>query len=329
MQFFIGTISGFHTATLEVAKMDYGALLRRAWEIVWNNKFLIVLGIIIALSSSGSTGNSVNQLAEYQTDGDESEPNFDDFEPFEGIEPPSQSDLEEIAPFLGLGLAILLPLLCVAMVAGLVIWALGQVAQGGLIAGADVLDAGGVSTFSLAWRAGWEKGLRLIGIGLLPAVPGIALLAVLLGSGGAMFGIAGLEERAALSAGGGLIFLVVVLSCVLGLISLVLTLLASFAYRACMLEGLGVFDSYARGFEVLRQHLGPAIVVFLIQVGIGLGLGALLLVPTVCCILWPLVIVANGGITAFFSTVWTLAWREWTGRKGRVGEPVIEPGPAV
>jgi hypothetical protein len=31
-----------------------------------------------------------------------------------------------------------------------------------------------------------------------------------------------------------------------------------------------------------------------------------------CCVLWPLFLVLQGAIAAYFSTVWTLAWREWT-----------------
>jgi hypothetical protein len=33
------------------------------------------------------------------------------------------------------------------------------------------------------------------------------------------------------------------------------------------------------------------------------------------CLLWPLMLLVEGAITAYFSTVWTLAWREWTGRQ--------------
>lgn len=29
--------------------------------------------------------------------------------------------------------------------------------------------------------------------------------------------------------------------------------------------------------------------------------------------MWPLLLLIQGAIAAYFSTVWTLAWREWTG----------------
>ena len=42
--------------------MAYGELLSRAWDIVWKHKFLILLGVLVAVGSGGgqaSTGGSV------------------------------------------------------------------------------------------------------------------------------------------------------------------------------------------------------------------------------------------------------------------------------
>ena len=38
--------------------MDYGEIITRAWTITWNNKFLWILGFLVALTSAGSNGNS-------------------------------------------------------------------------------------------------------------------------------------------------------------------------------------------------------------------------------------------------------------------------------
>lgn len=35
--------------------------------------------------------------------------------------------------------------------------------------------------------------------------------------------------------------------------------------------------------------------------------------PVMCCFLWPLLLLIQGTVAAFFSTLWTLAWKEWTG----------------
>jgi hypothetical protein len=104
--------------------------------------------------------------------------------------------------------------------------------------------------------------------------------------------------------------------CVLGPIALILSLLRVLANRACMIENRGVFDSYGRGIEVLMNNLGPAIILFLIQVAISIGIGLLMIFPgfllLICCFLWPVLILFQGAVSAYFSTLWTLAWREWT-----------------
>jgi hypothetical protein len=50
--------------------MDYGKLLRRSWEILWEHKFLFLLGVLVALSSSGSSGfSSSGTLGQLQSEG--------------------------------------------------------------------------------------------------------------------------------------------------------------------------------------------------------------------------------------------------------------------
>ena len=39
--------------------MDYGKLLTRAWNIIWEHKFLILLGVLVALGGTGG-GSNVN-----------------------------------------------------------------------------------------------------------------------------------------------------------------------------------------------------------------------------------------------------------------------------
>jgi hypothetical protein len=100
-----------------------------------------------------------------------------------------------------------------------------------------------------------------------------------------------------------------------------------------MLEDTGVFASYGRGWEVLKGNFGQAFLLFLIQLGAQIALGLILFVPsiilTICCIFLPVLWAVSGLIQAYFSTMWTLAWRQWTGREGSSGEPVmIEPTPA-
>jgi hypothetical protein len=296
--------------------MDYGRILSRAWTIVWEHKWLILLGVLVALGSSNGGGAGGGNV-----DLPSGEQDFD-------------FRLPDIEGDLGLPVALIvamvLVLVSLAIVVGLILWVVATISRGGLIAGANAIDAGATSSFGGAWEAGWRKGWRLLGIGVLPAIPALILVIVGLGVTGVFAAIYGLMgERTAVIPGAGLGVFWVTLACIFVPIALVLNLLQAFANRACMLEDLGVIASYRRGLNVLVQNLGPAVVLFLFQIVIGAVLAVALFLPglimVICCILWPLLLLIRGAISAYFSTMWTLAWREWTGL-GHVGEVVPTGG---
>ena len=128
--------------------------------------------------------------------------------------------------------------------------------------------------------------------------------------------------------GAGIALTVCALACVAVPVILVLSILRNFAKRAAMLEGLGVIDSYKRGTKVLWSNIGQAIILFIIEVALIFSLFLLLIVPglfvLICFCLWPIVFIVQGAVAAFRSSLWTLAWRTWT------GEPLlVEKAPAA
>jgi len=270
--------------------MDYGKLFSRAWDIIWKNKFLILLGILIALSGGGSNGGNPSQ---FTFRGDEA-----DWQNFPGF------DFEYGNPFQNLDIPI--------------IAALGTISRGGLIGAVNEIEQGNPTSFSDAFQAGWQKGWRLIGIGLVPAIPGVVLFVIAASSVFTFGGIELLTQGGIQSfAGLGAFLPLIVLSCILVPVMLILSLLSVFANRACMLEDLDVIGSYRRGFEVLGDNLGPAALLFLLQIAISFGLIIMMIVPGIlialCCLLWPVFLLIEGGFAAYYSTLWTLAWNEWTG----------------
>lgn len=291
--------------------MEYGKIINRSVNIVWQNKFLIVLGILISLASGNGGSNFT-----YSFDGNNGQ---------QFGEPGQFPDLSSEAAGLAIGAGI--ALICVAILIGLALWVVSTIARGGLIAGVDTIEAGQKSSFSVAWKAGWQRVWTLLGIGFLPAIPGMILVVMsllALGAYGGFFTLFG-EEFAA---GGlaGLSIPLAILACITIPFALVLSILRNFAERACMLENLGVIDSYRRGTNVLMANLGEAIILFLLQIAIFIGLGILLFVPGIilalCCFLWPLLLVVSGAISAFLGTLWTLAWNSWTGRMPAEKAPV-------
>jgi hypothetical protein len=285
--------------------MEYGKIISRAVNVVWQNKFLILAGILAALGSGQFGGGGGGAGA----GGDGSS----------GGSHPLDSELVGLA--VGIGIAIL----CVLIVIAIVVWVVSTTARGGLIASVDAIESGQKSSFRQTWSAGWAKIRTLLGIGILPAIPAFLLFVAgflglaAFGALGGLYEALGSDfEEVAVAAGAGLGTVLAIVACCTAPIYFVLLILRNFAERACMLEDLGVIDSYRRGASVLMANLGQAIVLALLQIGIFIVLGILLFVPglliALCCILWPLLLAAQGFSEAFQSSLWTLAWREWTGR---------------
>jgi hypothetical protein len=284
--------------------MDYGKMFSRAWNLIWKNKALILLGMLAVLSGVGSGGGGSQGFS-----GGEGDFNFQN---------PSFFDFQYSRPWQGLGLpALAVGVIVLLVIVALALWAVGTIARGGLISGAVTADQGEEVRFGKAFRDGVEKGWRLIGIGLIPAIPVVLLVVSALISAGIYNGFRvtsfeGMDRglpNAAIAAP------VIAITCLLILLALGLSLLRAFANRACMLEDLGVLASYRRGFEVLGNNLGTALILYLLQILLSIGMGILLLAPLalslLCCALWPLLWFAQGTFAAFYSTLWTLAWQQW------------------
>ncbi len=318
--------------------MDIERLFRRAWDILWNNKWLIILGFLIVLGTISGGGNPGGQ---YQTGGGDFPPpdnvgtpgpgdfnpeNFDPGAIFEGMTSEEQALLAVGVP-IAIALCGLLVLLKIAL------WVISRIAAGALIAGVDQIEGVGASSFGQAWRVGWRKGWRLIGIGLIVALPLLAALLVVAALVVPAINIANdVEDIAQALAGGGLALTAGMILCLGFLVTAVLSVIGGLADRACITEDTGVFDSYRRAWEVVTANFGQVLILALVHFVSEIIIGIVLIVPSImiacCCILWPLGWAIQGSIRAYFMTLWTLAWRDWTGRT-RTGELLAQPVPGV
>jgi hypothetical protein len=296
--------------------VDYGQLLSRSWEIVWNNKFLIVLGMVVTLLGIGGGGANFNadNLLGGSAFGRTEGFNAEEFNPeYFGL---SEAELEEafgvLVPMLAAGMVAIV---CIAFIARIALWVVGTIASGGLIAGVNEIETIGASGLQQAWNAGWQKGWRLLGISLfqfIALVPTVCVLA----------GFAGEHELDPTA----LIEALLCTICLVMLVWIVLDVLRILATCACMLEDTGVFESYRRGWTVLRDNLGEGLLLALIQTGISTAIYMAVIIPSLCCIPWPVLWAMTGVIGTFFSTAWTLAWNQWT---GPAKEIVIEQAPSA
>lgn len=278
--------------------MEYGKLLSRAWDIVWKYKFLIILGILAALAGGFGSGASGSSGATFEGD----QPHF-------AFDMPWGAGHHTLAPLW------VLAIVAIALVIGLALWVVSIIARGGLVAGADAASREEPTSFGLAWRAGWDRVWTLLGIGLIPGL--VSLLPLVL----AVLGWFAYTSNPTMQMGTpmarNVLILGSALACLIVPVAIVFEMLRALAERACMLEGLGVLASYGRAFRVVVDNLGSALVLFLLQIAVMVVAFVLLIVPGIilllCCLFWPVILVLEGAVTAYFSTMWTLAWREWTG----------------
>ncbi len=309
--------------------MDYMATIRRGLELTWNNKFLWALGFLAALGSGASFSNSnysansgnTGALAEWLTP-------------------------ERMAAITA-GLAAFT---CIAFIVGIILWLVALSARGGLIGAVAQLERGAAApTFRSAFRMGWRRVGRLVGMTLVLYIVPVILFIVLMVAffavaGGAAYLVSGTEDPGAALAGmGGLALVFICLMCLLIPIAIALSLVYAFAFRGIVLRDLGVMDSIRHGWQVVRAHLGEIILLGLAFFLIGiiiLIIAAAIIAPIVLLVGVPMValmesnatflqgLLAVLGIvlglivfalisaitTAWQSATFTLAYLQWTGK---------------
>lgn len=326
--------------------MEYGQILRRAWQITWKYKFLWVFGIAIALCrGQGGGGGNFNFGNSFTQGGDGN-----------GDVPVSPEFLRQVEQFVnspafwGLIIGLILLILLFTVIA----IAVGAYARGALIRSVNRIENGEELNFRQAWEEGKPSFRPLFGLEFLLNLP---LLLIGLGVLGAILVIfynlwqsgilRGIEPPSEIVQQ--LLAIVpaaVVGFCVLVCLSLILQLFVAiftvFGSRAIALEGYGVVASLGRGWRVFTQNLAPTILFALILFGISLVVGIVVAIPVALLVgvlivmlvgagmsnLWPLFILIGvglillialvsafvGGVFLVFSeTVWTLAYRQMIG----------------
>jgi hypothetical protein len=310
--------------------MDYGKVLGRAWDITWRWKVLWILGFLASLGRALAwSGNSRYGLSERRDWG------------------------MAYGPSMGPRIVgLLVAVGCLAILIAIAVWVISVMARGGLIAGVQQVEDEDRTSFLEAWRVGRGRFWTLFGIGILAAIPSILLIL----AGLAVFGLLiflTVQAVDASNAGGvaGIVASVLcggTLCCGTILLATVLQQIRIYAERAAILEGLGWIDAFGRGWRVLRENLGPTIVLWLIFLIISIvvavlvfGSLAAIAAPFVALFTsiqpgaWILAPICFGGLLAviifaliqsiyeaFSSATWTLAYRELA---GLIPQSAIEP----
>lgn len=311
--------------------MDFGQVLSRAWKITWRWKVLWVFGFLVSLGQSGSQGGNNSRWLEGRWRGGKF--------------------LERIPPEV---VSLLVALVCVGLIIAIALWVLSVIGRGALVGGVKQVEEEGSTDLGRAWRVGVRRFWTLFGISLLTGLP-IFILALLVVAAFVVPVLADVGLSAGRQGPRGIFALSflcgVPLCCGTIIVAILLSQIRVYADRAAVLEGLGWIDAFQRGWQVLRDNIGPTVIFWLIFFGIGLvfalvvGGGLLaLIVPFVALVAntdlgsWILVPIACGGLVAmvvgaligsvvqtFTSATWTLAYREMIGS----GTPPAEVEPVA
>jgi hypothetical protein len=230
--------------------MDFGYVLKRAWQIVWKFKILWLFGI---LASCGQSANSAGSNSSYQFSGADSNATMQIERYF------NQLGTAEIAVLAGIGLLALLVVIILAIL-------FSTVGRIGLIRGTMKAEEGAQRlTFGELWRDGMAYFWRVFGMNLLIGV--IIFLAVMI-----IIVISAILTGVTLG-----IFLVclIPLMCLLIPVWWAVYVVIEQANVALVVENLGITQAISRGWRVVWQNLGSMIVmslVLMLAVGVIGGL---------------------------------------------------------
>ena len=314
--------------------MDYGWVLKRAWEITWKFKGLWVLGILASCSSGGGGGGGGggSSGSGYQFGGS-SDPRFAQFERW----------IQSIPAETWITIAIIAGLIIVVL--GLVFLVLGVIGQGGLFAGFNQVEDSGSVTLAEAFRLGAANFWRLVGVRIIFWLAGVVIAIAL---------VVTVVLLAIGTLGIGLLCLAPFL-CLLIPVGAIVGVYVTLTQVALVTEHLTVGEAFRRSWQVLKANLGPVIVIGLILLFGSMIIGLVLALPIIAVVLpvalvvalggdqattagmvtaglclvvyLPVLIVANGALQTYVSGVWTLSFRQWTGRS-KGAALVAAPPPA-
>jgi len=287
--------------------LDFSGILKRAFHLTKNNRSLWVFGILMAfLNSGGNIGGRFN----YSPDMDS-----------------SKFALPKIDP------QTLLLVIVIAVVLGLLLFLIAIfinfLARGALIDMVDTIDKGGSASIKDGFKSGLSYLFSLFAISFLL---GVSFFFAILITGGILIGPGVLLLLAKktvfgiiLLALGGLIWLAFLIAG-----SVFIGVITFFAEREMVLEGLGAIDSIKAGYALLRKNIGNSLVLWLINFGIGIVSGILVLIIVLITglpiyllamalskwlfilliIPFAIIVFVSGLFETFFSTFWTLAFKE-------------------
>jgi membrane-anchored glycerophosphoryl diester phosphodiesterase (GDPDase) len=307
--------------------MDFVEVLGRAWKIVWKHKVLWIFGILAGCARGGGGGGTGGGSGWRQE------------RPFsQDIPPEIQQYLTTAGDWIANHLWLVLALVLLFLVVIVLAIFLGTVGRIGLIRGTMKADGGAERLgFGELFQESLPFFWRVFGLSVLLGLAFLVIVGPFIAAG-------------VLTAGVGFLCLVPLL-CILIPVFIVAGVVVAQANVAMVTENLGLMDGLRRGWTVFKKNLGPLMLVWLILAIIGFVAGLVIALPVlmaaipayvafrasgghsspvliaggVCFAVYlPILLVANGILTAYLESVWTLAYLRLTlPRESKESSPVL------
>ncbi len=298
--------------------MDFGEVLSKAWQIIWKHKVLWIFGILAGCASGGGGGGS-------SMGGGEGAPNNPSSGP--GRFPEIEHFFMNLGQWIGEHLWVVV-LFAAALVLLIVLSIfLGAIGRIGLIRGTFRADGGAERlVFGELFREGLPFFWRVFGLSFLV---GLAFLLILLPV--ILIGV--------VTAGVGFLLFIPVI-CILIPVAWAVSIVVRQANIAMVIENLRMMDGVRRGWNVLMKNPGPILVIWLITLVIGFVAGIVIALPLLVVVVpvfvvyflggdnssytpliiaglciaayIPISLAANGLLTAYLESVWTLTYLRLT-----------------
>ena len=309
--------------------INIGKILKRAWHNLWNYRVLWIFGVLMACTGGGRAGgsNGGSSGSGYQSNGNNYQSITSSTNPFvqqlnqwfqQNIMPLLQHPEQHIATFVWIGVGLLFFFLIVCGICALVRYP----SETAVIRMVDEYEQTGTKVrFKQGWKMGWNRrAFRIWVIDLVVSLPVILLVAILAVLGLLIYSSVKNGSQAAIAtgviAGIGCAFLFILAFIILAIL---LNLLRQFFVRAAALENARIGESFRLGWAMFKRNWKSAALMWLVMVGIGLGVGIagliifFLLIPVYLVLVLPAVIVGAipgliaFGITSIFASG-PLAW---------------------
>jgi hypothetical protein len=309
--------------------MSYGDLIRDAFRITLRNRYLWFFGFFAGSAFFNFPSGGGN----FDTD---------DFEQ-SGAGPSALA--AQVGPGVFDNAALIVGIVVVVLLIVLLFIVMAIISQGALSESVAAIDRGEGRRFGSTFRAGLSNFWRVLGYYLLFFLIGVGLL-VAIGVPVAL--VIGGTFAATQSTGARIIVAVLASLVAIALLILIfipLHIISQYALREVVVRRARVFGSVGGGYGVFRRNLGRSLLLWLIHLGLMIGIGIALLVavllvglilfiPTIALavaeyttaaivagvvagvILLPLLLIASGAAGTFGHAYWTLAYLRLTAPTG-------------